>query len=229
MIRKLLISSCFVMSALTAQSQERVVCGIVKDQLTLEPVSSVHVIGAREGTFSDQNGYFLIHTFPTDTLRFSHINYQTHTVLADSSSDTIRVFLQTNDFLLKEVTVLGLPSEERFKRQLLRTRPTITTEEIHARTNFAYSHQLFLSGYVPTMNSEDNYRWHIQEPRGITLFSSGPTGGLIKAFRNLSHNYDVPLLDKVSPSKEDSTSTERLDILRRRPLVKQYFTPRFDR
>jgi len=210
------------MGALSAQSQEQVVCGFVKDQQTMESVPSVHVVGAREGTFSDQNGYFRILAFPRDTLRFSHINYQVHTGLADSSSDTIRVFLQTNDLLLKEVTVRGLPSEERFKRQLLRTRPTISAEEINARTNFAYTHQLFLSGYVPTMNSEDNYRWHSQEPQGITLFSSGPTGGLIKAFRNLSRNYSKSFFsEKAYPSIEDSTSTKELDILWRRPLVGQ--------
>ena len=210
------------MGALSAYSQKRVICGIVKDHQTLEPVSSVHVVGTRQGTFSDQNGYFHIRTFPTDTLRFSHINYQAHTVLADSSSDTIQIFLQTNDFSLKEVTVHGLPSEERFKRQLLRTRPTITSEEIHAHTNFAYAHQLFRSGYVPTMNSEDNYRWHSQEPRGITLFSSGPTGGLTKAFRNLSRNRNIPsLLEKSSFPEKNSISKEGLKQLQRKPLVER--------
>ncbi len=207
------------MGALSAQSQEQVVCGFVKDQQTMESVPSVHVVGAREGTFSDQNGYFRILAFPRDTLRFSHINYQTHTVLANSFSDTIRVFLRTNDFLLKEVTVRGLPSEERFKRQLLRTRPTISAEEINARTNFAYTHQLFLSGYVPTMNSEDNYRWHSQEPQGITLISSGPTGGLIKAFRNLSRNYSIPFWSgKSSFLTKDSTFTKGFKPLQRKPL-----------
>ena len=63
----------------------------------------------------------------------------------------------------------GLPTEEQFKNQLLRAQLQPSREEVHARTNIAYARELYLSGYVPTMNSRDNYQWQLQEPPGYHL------------------------------------------------------------
>ena len=184
---------------LPAQSQTRIIQGIIKDQQTLEAVPSVHVVTAQRGTFSDDKGFFSIRATTTDTVIFSHVNYQSHYLAASAVRDTLILFLPPRDHILREVVVRGLPTEEQFKNQLLRAQLQPSREEVHARTNIAYARELYLSGYVPTMNSRDNYQWQLQEPQGITLFSSGPTQGLSKAVKNLLRNKNTFLPPQTHP------------------------------
>lgn len=187
-IRKVVVLYCllFATHPLAAQPEERKIFGVVKDAQTLQPVPSAHVVGTRTGTYSDQRGWFVLSVEATDTLCFSHINYRAYNVVASTlTQDSLFVLLQPKDFLLREVTVRGLPDEEKFKRQILQTQFSLTQEEVAARENFSYARKLFLSGYVPTMNSRDNYDWHAREPSGVTLFSSGPNQGLLRAGKNI--------------------------------------------
>ena len=174
-----------VSNRLAAQSEERVLWGIIKDQHTLEPVPAAHIVTPQRGAFSDSAGFFSITVAPTDTLVLSHVNYRAHTIAARTVSDTLFISLTSRDVLLREVVVHGLPTEEQFKEQLLGMNLPPSQEVMNARTNFDYAQKLYLAGYVPTMNSRDNYQWHLQEPKGITLFSSGPTKGLSKALKSL--------------------------------------------
>ncbi len=93
---------------LVAQSEERVVWGIIKDQQTLQPVPAVHVVVAQRGTFTDRNGSFAIEVMPTDTIAFSHVNYQPVQVVAPATADTLFLLLTSRDLLLHEVIVRGL-------------------------------------------------------------------------------------------------------------------------
>ncbi len=170
---------------LAAQSEERVFQGIIKDQQTLKLLPSVHVVTSQRGTFSDITGFFSIAATATDTIVFSHVNYRSHQVAVTTVGDTLLFFLTSRDLVLPEVVVHGLPTEEQFKEQLLGINLPPSQEETNARANVAIAQKLYLAGYVPAMNSRDNYHWQLQEPKGITLFSSGPTKGLSKALKNL--------------------------------------------
>ena len=95
------------------------------------------------------------------------------------------LFLTSRDLLLHEVVVRGLPTENQFKRQLLKVNLPPSQEETNAHANVAIARRLYLAGYVPLMDSRDNYQWQLQELKEITLFSSRPTKGLPKALRDL--------------------------------------------
>ena len=79
----------------------------------------------------------------------------------------------------------GFPPENQFKRQLLGVSLPPNQEETNAQANVAIARKLYLAGYVPLMDSRDNYQWQLHEPKEVTLFSSGPTKGLPKALKDL--------------------------------------------
>ena len=184
--------------SLVAQSQEKVIQGIVKDQQTLQVVPAVHVVTSRQGTFSDRKGAFSLVATPSDTITLSHVNYQSYYLPTDAIKDTLLIFLHPRDLLLQEVVVRGLPTEEQFRNELLRISLAPNREEMHAIANVAYAQQLYLSGYVPSMNSQDNYQWQLRQPHGITLFSSGPTKGLLKAIKNLSRRQRLSIPQRTN-------------------------------
>ena len=179
--------SCWLLVSPRLAAQTHSLYGIVKDVQTLDAVPAAHLVTSRTGTFSDEEGRFVISVSGADTVCFSHVSYHRHCqVVTNLTCDTIIVLLMPNDMLLQEVVVRGLPTEEQFKYQLLSANSSPSREEVHAAANFANARALFLSGYVPTMNSRDNYQRQLQEPQGVTLFSSGPTKGLFKAIKDLS-------------------------------------------
>ena len=177
-----------VTTSLGALSQ-RVIHGQVKDAETRASMSSVHIRTAHEGLYSDGEGLFTLTVATADTLVFSHVGYTPSTVEASAlSTDSLLVWLTPHEMLLQEVVVRDRVTEERLRREILRARCLPSKEETHAISNVANARHLYLTGYVPPMNSQDNYQWQQQKPVGVTLFSSGPTKGIGKALRQLSHS-----------------------------------------
>ena len=211
------ILSCFLLVSSQLAAQTRPLYGIVKDAQTLKAVPATHLITSRTGTFSDEEGRFIIPVSISDTVCFSHVSYhrQCQTITSLTRNSLI-IFLTPNNTLLREIVVRGLPTEEQFKDQLLGLNLSPSREEVYAVTNFANAHKLFLSGYVSTMNSRDNYRRQLQEPSGITLFSSGPTKGFFRAMKNLLRDKNLLISPPrhPGPSVLDAIITPASDSLR---------------
>ena len=210
-------------SHLAAQSEQRLVRGVLKDQQTLEPLAAVHVVTTQRGTFSDENGFFSMPVGVSDTIVFSHVNYRSMKIAHPTFGDTLFLFLTSRDVLLREVTVLGLPAEEQFRRQALGIRTSVSQEEVNAQVNVAIAQEMYRAGYVPLMDSRDNHQWQLQEPKGVTLFSSGSNKGLFRALKNLSRPSSLPALGRGRPDLVQSFTRlpRKTDTLSksRRPAV----------
>ena len=184
----IVVSMLLMVTAIYAQSPRTTLRGRIVDAQTLTPVDAVHIQTGRAGTYSDEQGWFTLAVTPADTLTFSHVGYRSYATAASSSPDTLRVFLVANEVLLKEVVVQDLLTEARFKREVLHTRLSPSKEATHAQRNVANAQKLYLSGYVPSMSSRDNYDRYIQGPQEVKLFSSGPSGGIVRAIRQLARS-----------------------------------------
>lgn len=93
--------------------------------------------------------------------------------------------------MLEEVNVFAFSGEEKFKKKILHLQINSTIEEVHAKNNIEYAHKLCLMGVVPGMNSEDNYKYYLNRPQGVSLFSTNPSKGLVKAIKNIKRASEV--------------------------------------
>lgn len=138
--------------------------------------------------------------FPNSCLQwgynqFSHINYHSLSILVSSELGTLIVRLIPKDYLLDDVVINTLPAEEEFKKQVMQTEIVSSKEKSNADVNRVNSKKLFLSGYVPEMNSEGKYKQYIRGTQGVSIFSGDPSKGLAKSFKNiLRHNKPFPIL-----------------------------------
>jgi hypothetical protein len=84
--------------------------GIVIDQLTNLPIQNVSIKITSPATFSSFTGKFgLSNVHIGDTIKFSCIGYKSYNlVLNKINGDTIRVYLEQNFILLKNVTINGI-------------------------------------------------------------------------------------------------------------------------
>ncbi|WPP53011.1 carboxypeptidase-like regulatory domain-containing protein [Catalinimonas niigatensis] len=172
-----------------AQAELRKVWGEVKDAQSYEAVSIANISIARQGTYTDLDGHFSFTVKANDTIHITHINYYPYDLMIqDIAQDTLQIFLIPRINTMREVVIRGMPSEEAFKQEMLQLEVKPTIEEIQAKANVNFARQYFLSGYVPQMNSDDNHNWYVAGPQGVTLFSSGPSGGLFRALHNVNRS-----------------------------------------
>lgn len=160
--------------------------GLVKDAETLQPISAVHIFNGKFGNYTDQEGAFTIQTGPQDTIIFSHVSYERYFLSAQAMiADTVFIFLQQKTNMLPGVNVFALPGEEKLRSEILQLQIAPSIEEVYAKNNIGYAHKLYLMEVVPEMNSEDNYKYYFNSHRDVSLFSSNPSKGLVKAIRNV--------------------------------------------
>jgi hypothetical protein len=184
----ILLLACYSQKAF-AQTELRKIWGVVKDAQSHEAVSIANISTAAQGTYTDLDGHFSFTIQNSDTVRITHINYHPYDLLIqDMVQDTLQIFLMPRDHTLQEVVIRGLPSEEKFKQEMLQLKIQPTMEEIQAKTNVNFARYYFLSGYVPQMDSDDNHNWYVAGPQSVTIFSSGPNGGLVRALRNVNRS-----------------------------------------
>lgn len=184
-IPKLLL--CILPSAsVFAQNSGTLWSSQIVDKETHLPISFVHVIGAHEQVISDSKGVFSIQIQVGDTIRFSHINFERYGILVSgTSSIPTHIYLTKKENLLQEIIIHDYLPEEEFKQEIVEHEIGHTVEEVNAINNVAYSTMLYKKGYVPQMNSLDNFKNYIKEPQGVALLSSNPSKGLIKSFKKL--------------------------------------------
>lgn len=208
--------SLFSISQIHAQTRST---GQILDIKTSEPVPFAHIRSDSFGTVSNINGYFHLDQLITGTITISHVMYEDLVLLPNSAADTLKLFLHPRITELEEVIIGVLPSEAKFKQELIYMEIHETKEEMNAQSNMRLATIMYLSGYSPGMSSMDNYKSFIRGPQGVSIFSSDPSKGLIKSFKNLStkirfeskthQRTDIPLsifkLKKKELNQQDST------------------------
>jgi hypothetical protein len=89
------------------------------------PIPGVHVMNNRSriGTISDEKGFFSMAMNRADTILFSAVGYQTHTLVLDASaraaSQLVQIKLSPRTYELQEVDVRAIPTEDNFKKDFL--------------------------------------------------------------------------------------------------------------
>ncbi|MDF9794889.1 hypothetical protein OKW21_000152 [Catalinimonas alkaloidigena] len=201
----LLFLSAHVIHDACAQAEKRKVWGEIKDAQSYEAIPIANISTSGQGTFTDLDGHFSLIIAPKDTLRISHISYYPfEIVVKEIEKDTLIVLLIPRVNTMQELIIQGFPSEEKFKQDMLQSEVQLITEEQQARSNVNFARYYFLSGYVPQMNSEDNHDWYVAGPQDVTFFSSGPSGGLVRAFRNANRSQGLLRPVRTNSSMPDS-------------------------
>ncbi|MDX5345785.1 MAG: carboxypeptidase-like regulatory domain-containing protein [Hymenobacteraceae bacterium] len=102
--------------------------GTVLQTDTRKPVpgAGVFILNKNTGTVSDSNGVFQIRMLPTDTLLIRAIGYKPSLYLLPKQRlnvVTIKVLLQEDEVLLKEVEITNRPSDEQINRAMRNMQP----------------------------------------------------------------------------------------------------------
>lgn len=197
-----------------AQTFEKFLKGTVLDAKTGLPVSSVTLISSRSGAITNAEGHFSIDIEKSDTIIFTHVNYhriQLYTSLLND--DMVKVILTPKTIVLDEIIISDIPSVEEFKSDVLQIRIAPSANEINAVHNFQNTNLIFMSGYIPPMNSEDNYKNFLKGPQPFNLFSTDKTKGIIGFIHSLKkpkykpkftlNNFDSQFKFNVSDSTQD--------------------------
>ena len=186
-ITLILVIGTHLINCVNAQSQNENFLGLLLDAQSHEPIAFAHVIGSDESAISDHLGYFSVKANIGDTIQISHVNYERYALRVERlTGKRLIIYLFTKDHMMKEIVIRNYMSEDELKEKIVEHEIEPTIEEINATNNVAYSNLLFLKGYVPEMNSLDNFKNYIQEPKGVTFFSTGPSRGLIRSLKKLS-------------------------------------------
>ncbi|MDO1444825.1 carboxypeptidase-like regulatory domain-containing protein [Rhodocytophaga aerolata] len=120
----------FILAAIQVNAQQQPankiqLSGYILNKEDAAPIPGVHVLNNKSkiGAISDDKGYFSIAMNQADTILFSAIGYETHTLILDASTNTINplveIRLSPKTYQLQEVDVRAIPTEERFKKDFL--------------------------------------------------------------------------------------------------------------
>jgi carboxypeptidase-like protein len=191
---------------LQGQELKKRIHGIVIDTQTSKPIPYVYVLSSIDGTVTNDRGQFSVGVKSRDAIHFSHVGYDKHFVrLVGIADDTVNVNLAPRERMLDEVTINSFYTIDVFKNQLLKHRLIPTTEEANAKNNLANIKVQYLSGYRPSMNAYENYRAFIAGPQPVIFFSTGPSGGLVKAMKSWSNTNSTHVLPApISTFSQDS-------------------------
>ena len=129
-------------------AQERVICGVVSDEMG--PVADISVVvkGTTKGTVTDFDGKYCIKAKKGDTLVFSHVSYGTvEKVVGDS--DTINVKMSENAETLDAVVVTAMGIKREKKEISYQTQKVDNKELMVSQPNNAAQ---ALSGKVAGLN-----------------------------------------------------------------------------
>jgi hypothetical protein len=161
--------------------------GTVIDSASSLPIPEVNVWTTYTNTISDADGNFSLVVSPGDSLHFSHISYHDGVLPVDNKHhDTqIKVFLRQKIRLLREVKIYSYLSESAFKQKIMETTPVLSREEEIALINSSIISYLARNAPASPMDAYDNYVDYMKGPQGVVIFSSNPSKGLIRAFKNI--------------------------------------------
>lgn len=204
---------CLLGKQAEAQNNIKVLSGQVVDAQSFLPISFAHIVGNEKQVIADADGNFSISVHIGDTLTFSHINFERYAILISASPlQPIQVYMKKKDYMMDEIVIRDYLLEEELKQQIVEHEVKYTEEEVNAIQNVAFSTLLYKKGYVPEMNSLDNFKNYMKEPQGVSLFSSDPSKGLIKSIQRLSQQNKNSSSDLFRLNKTDTTTIYRFYI-----------------
>jgi hypothetical protein len=179
----------FSLASFSVWSQN-LVQGTVMDSISSTPISNVYVRTRHSATVSDADGNFSLVVSPGDSLHFTHISYYDSAIAMDYKTHDpkikmLRIFLRQKIRLLNEVKIYSYLSERVFKQKIIETIPQLSREEEIAAINSRIIS--YLARHAPTspMDAHDNFVDYMKGPQGVVIFSSNPSKGLIRAFKNI--------------------------------------------
>ena len=210
----LLLAISLLQVCAVAQNVPVTLSGHVRDKQTDAPVSFTHIVGNERQIIANSEGEFSIRVSIGDTLTFSHVNFDRYSVLiSDIPEKDIIIFLKKKEHLLKEIIIRDHLPEDEFKQGIVEHEVKYTEAEVNAINNVEFSTVLYKSGYVPEMNSLDNFKNYIKEPQGVTLFSSDPSKGLIRSIKRLNHQKRTLSDQTLILNKTDTVKFNSLYLL----------------
>ena len=112
------ITYLFLLLPFATISQNITYSGVVKDNVTHQPIEhvSISVYNSNISTLTNSEGRFRI-MVPTEfnKLNFSHINYDAHDVVVSSSQEEIQVYLSDTSYELEEMIIYDRPIKDIMK------------------------------------------------------------------------------------------------------------------
>ncbi|MGN0282513.1 MAG: carboxypeptidase-like regulatory domain-containing protein, partial [Prevotella sp.] len=195
-----------VQAAATGTGDYYEVKGRVVDEVGVElPGVSVVVQGTKSGVSTDVNGHFAIKARRGDVLKFSFLGYKTQTVSIKNPNRELKVNLDPDSKVLKEVQVVAFGNQK--KESVVSAITTVNAKDLKTSssdltTSFAGKIPGMIAwqtgGMPGALNEEDmNTKFYI---RGITSFQSG------------ANTDPLILLDGVESSKLDLARLAPEDI-----------------
>ncbi|WP_420580450.1 hypothetical protein [Reichenbachiella sp.] len=209
----LLLAICLFQVCAVAQNVSATLSGQVRDKQTSSSVPFTHIVGNERQSIANSNGEFSIQVSIGDTLTFSHINFDRYSILiSDIPEKDIIIFLNRKENLMKEIVIRDYLPEAEFKQEIVEHEVKYTEAEANAIQNVEFSTLLYKKGYVPEMNSLDNFKNYLKEPQGVTLFSSDPSKGLLKSIKRLSQQSRTNRPFMLRLNKIDTASIDEIRI-----------------
>lgn len=204
---------CLLGTQAVAQNTSTMFSGQIVDAERFFPISFAHIVGNETQVIADADGNFSISVHIGDTLTFSHINFERYSLLITASPlQPIRVYMKKKENLMDEIIIRDYLLEEELKQEIVEHEVKYSEEEINAIQNVAFSTLLYKKGYVPEMNSLDNFKNYMKEPQGVSLFSSDPSKGLIKSIQRLSQQNKNSSSNRLRLNQTDTTTIYRFYV-----------------
>ena len=100
-----LVLIIFFLSFDTINAQQ--VSGTVFDQNTMEPLGGVHIVTTNDknGSYSDEKGFFSIELSSTDQIKISHIGYLSQNLIIEDPNKEVIIYLQSSTTMLNDVEI----------------------------------------------------------------------------------------------------------------------------
>jgi TonB-linked SusC/RagA family outer membrane protein len=170
--RKLLLSLCMCICALSLSAQQNAVTGVITDE-NGEPLpgATIQVQGSTRGVSTDVDGSFVINVKPDDVLEISFVGYETQAVTAGERK-VLAVQLKPKVDELEEVTIVAFGKQK--KESVISSITTISTKDLKVpSSNLTTAFAGRVAGLISYQTSgepgADNASFFI---RGITTFGA---------------------------------------------------------
>lgn len=196
---------CLAALAMTmsSASAQHIFNGTLRDSETRVPIPYAHISNGSSGQISDSQGHFSISYEEGDSLYITHVNYAELLFNPKKSNGDLQdIFLIPVDMLLTEITIYHLPDLETFKERIRSTNLEPTDMQVNVLNNMQKIKLAVLSDETPEMTSMDNFNFYMQDPKGVSIFSTDPNKGLIRAIRTIygkSHRNYQPSVTSMKP------------------------------
>ena len=166
--------------------------GRVVDKATGEPLYFASIIrNQNSGTTTDATGSFSLQIDRPDILAITYIGYKSTTfrLPPDFAGGEYQAEIPLEKDVIRLGTVNVRPlTEQGFKEEFMQLQVE-TEEEKNARDNILLIREQGILGVIPRMDGFDNYRNFVNGPQGVSIFSTGPTKGLLRGLKKAVKSY----------------------------------------